>query len=62
MILVYTCEGMSSFSLNPCQMRAIAHVGGFLWEIRVFILEGISESAYQRFLVILSCWSSQLKF
>jgi hypothetical protein len=42
MIVVYTCEGMSSFSLNPCQMRAIAHVGGLLWEIRVFILEGIS--------------------
>jgi hypothetical protein len=50
---------MSSFSLNPCQMRAIAHVGGLLWEIRVFILQGISGSAYQRFL---SCWSSQLKF
>jgi hypothetical protein len=63
MILVYTCqEGISSFSLNPCQMRAIAQVGGLSWEITVFILEGISGSAYQRFLVILSCWSSQLKF
>jgi hypothetical protein len=62
MIVVYTFEGMCSFSLNPCQMRVTAHVGGLLWEIRVFILEGISGSAYQRFLVILSCWSSQLKF
>jgi hypothetical protein len=39
MILVYTCEGMSSFSLNPCQMRAIAHVGGLLWELGCLFLK-----------------------